>query len=117
MVLWAVWHRAKNTVGEFVKDDAIELAAAVAFYVLLSLAPLLTVMVSVAGIFFGQEAASGGLVRKAQRFIGPEGAQVAQTVLEHMNTPSRGFIAFIVGIDILLFGATAGFVQLQSALN
>lgn len=117
MLLWTVWRRARTIVREFMHDEAFQLAAALSFYALLSLAPLLTVLVGIAGIAFGPEAASGQIVPQIQRFVGHEVAHVAETVIEHTGTPRNSILAVIAGIDVLLFGATAGFVQLQTSLN
>lgn len=111
------WQIAKDTVNEFMQDKALQLGAALSFYALLSLAPLLVVFVGVAGMVFGRDAASGQLVGELQRLIGPQGAQVAQTVLQHAATPKGNILAVVIGIAVLLFGATGVFVQLQSSLN
>lgn len=117
MILRKTWQQVRNIISEFLTDEALRLAAALSFYTLLSLAPLLIVFVGVAGMIFGQAAASGHLIGEIQRIIGPQAAEVAQIVLEHASTPKGNIVAIIAGIDILFFGAVGGFVELRSALN
>jgi membrane protein len=83
-----------------------------------SLAPLLLIAIAIAGFFFGEEAARGEIFGQIQGLVGAEGALAIQAMLENANRPgSGGTIATIVGVVVLLFGASGVFGQLQTALN
>ncbi|MBK4729372.1 YihY/virulence factor BrkB family protein [Oxynema sp. CENA135] len=99
------------------KDKASRLAAALAYYTAFSLAPMLIIVIAVAGLVFGQDAAQGEIVAQLQGLVGREGAQVIQNLIENARRPQSGIVATIAGIAILLFGATGLFTQLQDALN
>jgi len=106
--------------GAYVKwsdDHAQALGAALAFYTVFSLAPLLLIVIAIAGIVFGQEAAEGQIIGQIQGFVGEESANAIQGMLEHTRTASTGFIATAVALVTLLFGASGVFAQLQDALN
>jgi membrane protein len=93
------------------------MGAALAFYTVFSLAPVLIVAISVAGLAFGQKAAEGELSRQLQGLTGDAGARVIQAVLQSANQPALGIIASAFGIGTLLVGASGAFVELQDALN
>ncbi|MEJ7601299.1 MAG: YihY/virulence factor BrkB family protein [Kofleriaceae bacterium] len=107
----------KETVSDWMDDKAMRLAAALAFYTLLSLAPLLIVAVSVAGLAFGEEAARGELTTQLQAMVGTEGAEAVSNILANAKSTSSGVIGTIVGTVVLLFGASGVFGELQSALD
>lgn len=102
---------------DWVTDKAPRLAAALAFYTILSLAPLLVIAAAIAGVFFGEEAARGEIVNQLRGLIGSAGAEVVQTTLQNANKPRAGLIASLIGIITLLFGASGVFGELQDALN
>ncbi len=107
----------KETGSDWMEDKASRLAAALAFYTLLSLAPLVILAVSVAGLVFGEEAARGELTGQLQSMIGAEGAKTIESVLANAKAPTSGVIGTIVGLGILLFGASGVFGELQDSLN
>ncbi len=107
----------KETGEDWLEDKASRLAAALAFYTLLSLAPLLILAVSVAGLFFGEEAARGEIAGQLSAMLGPEAADSIQTVLANAKAPSSGVIGTIVGVALLIFGASGVFGELQDSLN
>lgn len=111
------WDMLKKTVWEWLKDDAPELGAALAFYSVLSLAPLLIIAIATAGFLFGEEAARGELDTQMRGMVGEEGAKAVQEVLAHAHKPQTGILATGLGIVTLLFGASGVFGQLQSSLN
>ncbi|MGF1497012.1 MAG: YihY/virulence factor BrkB family protein [Elainellaceae cyanobacterium] len=119
MDLRGIWQLIQNTIGEWNRDNASRLAAALAYYTIFSLAPVLILVVAIAGFFFGQEAARGEIVSQIQGLVGRSGAEVIQTAIENANRPGEnsGTIATIIGVVILLFAATGMFVQLQDSLN
>ena len=92
-------------------------SAALAFYTIFSLAPVLVVVIALAGSIFGEEAVRGQIFSEFQGLMGPEAALLIQEVLKSAARPSAGRIATLLGVGTLLFGATAVFAQLQDALN
>jgi membrane protein len=93
------------------------MGAALAFYTVFSLAPVLIVAISVAGLAFGQKAAEGEFARQLQGLLGETGARAVQAILQSADRPALGIIASAVGIGTLLVGASGAFVELQDALN
>jgi membrane protein len=100
----------------FAHDSTSE-SAALAFYTVSSLAPLLLIVVTVAGAIFGEDAVRGRLVRQFEGLMGREQAGLVQTVLQKANRDPTGGPAAIGGAVLLIVGATAVFAQLQSSLN
>lgn len=93
------------------------LAASVAFYTLLSLAPLLIIVIGVAGFFFGREAAQGQLVWQIQDLIGRDGAETVQTLIKGAQKPAAGIFTTIFGLLTLFYGAGTVISELRDALN
>jgi membrane protein len=93
------------------------MGAALSYYTLFSLAPLLIIVIAVAGMVFGQEAAQGEIVAQLRGIMGEEGAVAVEGMLSAAREPAKGVVATIVGLAILLLGATAIFGELQSALD
>ncbi|NDJ18442.1 YihY family inner membrane protein [Myxacorys almedinensis A] len=108
----------KDTVQEWNEDNVPMLAAALAYYTVFSLAPLLIIAIAIAGAFLGEEAARGEVFAQLQGILGRPAAEAVSALIESANRPnSGGTIATIVSIGVLLFGASGVFGQLQMALN
>ncbi|MBM0742890.1 YihY/virulence factor BrkB family protein [Phormidium sp. CLA17] len=108
----------KGTIAEWKEDNVPVLAAALAYYTVFSLAPLLLIAIAIAGAVFGEEAARGELVRQIQGLVGKDGAEAIQAMIQNADKPgSGGAIATIIGVVLLMFGASGVFGQLQAALN
>lgn len=108
----------RQAVKEFIEDDCSTMAAALAYYTVFALPPLLVVIIAIAGLAFGQDAVRGSIAQQIQALIGQGGAEEVQTMIRQASqSASGGVIATIVGIIALLFGATGAFAQLQAALN
>ncbi len=106
-----------RSVASWRADFAPSMGAAIAFYALFSIAPLLLIVISVAGYFFGMGAARGAIIAQASMLMGNEGAQGIGRLLENVNrAPHRSFITGM-GIVVFLVGATSAFNELQNALN
>ncbi|MHB2020951.1 MAG: YihY/virulence factor BrkB family protein [Candidatus Xenobia bacterium] len=99
------------------EDQASTLAAAIAFYSLFSMAPVLMVLIAVLGFVFGRQAATGEIMRQAQAVIGHTGAVVVQEILRDAARPKAGIGAGIIGLVMLFYGASLVFNEVQSALN
>lgn len=117
MSLKQIWRLLKETFKEWNDDKASRLAAALSYYTIFSLAPLLIIAIAIAGAVFGDDAASGEIVRQIQGLVGKDGAEVIQTALQNAQKPDTRNIASIISIGVLLFGASNVFAQIQDALN
>ena len=107
----------KETFSEWNKDKASRLAAALAYYTVFSLAPLLIIVIAIAGSVFGEEAARGAIVGQIQGLVGRAGAEVIQAAIQNASKPAEGTIASIISVIVLIFGASGVFAELQDALN
>ena len=109
---------AKETVTRWTEDKASTMAAALAYYSLFSLAPLVLIAVAVAGLAFGQQAAAGELYAQLAGIIGDTGALALQDIVANMNQDqSGGVVATVIGVATLIFAATTVFAQLQESMN
>lgn len=108
---------AKETFREFGEDKAPRLGAALAYYTMFSIGPLLLIAISMAGIFLGEKAAQGRIGEELAKVLGPKMAEAMQAMIAAASKPSSGTIATIVGIITLLVGASGVFGQLKGALN
>ena len=106
-----------STINNWYEHNVPRLGASVAFYTLLSLAPLLVIVVAIASLVFGRTAAEGQLVWQIQDLIGREAAETVQTLLQAAQTPGAGAIASVLGGATLIYGATAVVSELRDALN
>lgn len=111
------WLLIKTTFNSWNDDYASSMGAALAFYTLFSIAPLLLIVLSIIGFVFGLEAARGEITGQLQSLMGEQGAMAVQALLQNVNKPKEGVIATIVGVVLLLVGATSVFGELQSSLN
>ena len=119
MSIRTIWLLLKVTFSQWRQDQASLMAAALAYYTVFSLAPLLIIVIAIAGAVFGEQAAKGELVAQIQGVIGRDGAQLIQTAIENASQldPSQGPIPTVINIGVLFFGASVIFVQLQKSLN
>lgn len=111
------WKLIKSAALDWEEDNASRLAAALAYYTLLSMAPLLVLAVFTVGLFFGEDAAKGQLAAQLSSSIGETAAQALQDVLANAQAPDAGFVSGVIGFVTLFFGASGVFGELQSALN
>ncbi len=107
----------RQTIREFVAEDPFTLAGALSYYTLLSLAPLLLVVVAVAGIIFGEEAARGEVLAKLEQAIGTQAAGLAQDLLANAHERGSGWLSATVGGVGVVIGATTALAQLQASLK
>ncbi|HEY2561555.1 MAG TPA: YihY/virulence factor BrkB family protein [Caldimonas sp.] len=111
------WTLVTGSVSAWLDDYAPSMGAALSYYTVFSLAPLLLIVVSVAGLAFGEEAVRGELFAQLQGLMGHDAAQAVQGLLASASKPSHGVLGTIVGIGIVLFGATTVFAELQDDLD
>jgi membrane protein len=107
----------KQAFTEFGEDKAQRLGAALAYYTIFSLAPLLLIAIAIAGIVFGRDAAQGEIFGQLRGVLGPQAANAVQEMVKSAAKPKTGTMATVVGIVTLLFGAAGVFGQLKDALN
>ena len=109
MVLKRLGDLISKSIRAWVADFAPSMGAALAYYTLFSIAPLLIIVVAVAGLFFGQEAARGEIFAQIQGVIGSEGAILIQGLLKSANEPAKDVFAMILSVIMLMIGATTVF--------
>lgn len=107
----------KATFDNWMEDSALRLSAALAYYSIFSIAPLLVISISVAGLALGQEAVRGQLGPLLQSYIGAQAADAVQSMIQSASKPSEGWLGAVVGFVTLLLGASGVFGQLKDALN
>jgi membrane protein len=112
-----VWQLIKSTYTKWNEDHAPGLGAALSYYTLFSLAPLLMIVIAIAGFAFGQEAAQGQIMGQIQGLVGEESAKAIQSMIEAARKPASGILAAVIATVMLLVGATGVFAQLQESLN
>ncbi|MES2353248.1 MAG: YihY/virulence factor BrkB family protein [Pseudomonadota bacterium] len=112
-----LWCLAKESVNGWIDDRAPSMGAALAYYTAFSLAPLLLIVIAVAGLVFGHEAASGAVVSQLGGLVGKNGAEAIQAMLVAARDPSSGILSAVIGTTTLFVGATSVFVELQSDLD
>lgn len=118
MAFLRLWYRIiGRAVTIWTEANAFALAAAVAFFTLFSIAPVIIVLVSTVGLVYGEEAAQGQIVARLQETIGPRAAESVQTAVARSQLQGGGLWATLAGVGAMLLGATAVFGQLQRALN
>ena len=116
-MLTSVWDATKETFNDFMEDNALSHGAAIAYYSILSIGPLLVICIAVAGLVFGQEAAQGAIVGQLQGLMGDQAAGLIQTAIKSASNRSSGIIATAVGLGSLLVAATTVLGEMQATLN
>ena len=107
----------KCTISEWFEHRAGSMGAALAFYTLFSLAPILVLVLAIAGLFYGPQAAQGELFNQLNGLVGNQGAEAIQTVLAGAQNKEEGRLATIVAGALLLFSATTVFSELKASLD
>ena len=117
MLLTHFYQLAKQSVSAWIDDYAPSMGAAISYYTVFSIAPLLIIVIAVAGFVWGREAVQGELVGQLTGLIGKEGATGIQALIESANQPTQGLVATVISTLVLIVGATTVFAELQSALD
>ncbi len=112
-----LWSLAKESVVAWIDDFAPSMGAAIAYYTAFSIAPLLVIILAIAGLVFGREAAEGYLFAQMSGLIGTEGGKALQSMVQSANSTSEGIIATVIGLVLLLVGSTTVFAELQTDLD
>ncbi|MET0292455.1 MAG: YihY/virulence factor BrkB family protein [Steroidobacteraceae bacterium] len=111
------WQLARATVVGFFDDGAMRKAAALSYYTLFSLAPLLIISIAIAGAVFGAEAARGEIIAQVHGLVGKDAATAIEGMLQNASEPSATAWAAIIGLSTLAFGATTAFAELKQSLD
>src|SRR6185436_11810727 len=115
--LSAAWHLLRDTLSGFIEDEALSWGASIAYYTLFSIAPVLLVVVAVAGLVFGREAAEGAIVDQLSLLMGHQTAEALQGMIESAAKPHEGTWATIIGLVILIIATSGVFGEVQAAMN
>ena len=107
----------KKSVNAWIDDYAPSMGAAISYYTVFSIAPLLVIVIAVAGLVWGREAVQGQIVDQLSGLMGKDGASGIQALIESANKPAQGLVATAISIGILVLGATTVFAELQSSLD
>lgn len=107
----------KETFSAFMDDKGLKLSASLAYYTIFSLAPMLIVLLSIGGIFYGQEALQGKVFSQLNDFIGSDAAAQIQTTLQKLRLSGKSNLAAATGVVTLIIGASGIFVEIQDSIN
>ncbi len=112
-----VWSLVRETLGAWSDDYASSMGAALAYYTMFSIAPLLLIVISVAGLAFGEQAARGEILDQLESLMGSDGAHAVQALLASVDKPATGLWATVFGFCALIVGATTVIGELQDAMD
>src|ERR1051326_8763164 len=114
-----IWDLLKDTMSGFMDHEALSRAASIAYFTIFSIAPLLLIVIAIAGLVFGREAAQAAIMGQFSGLMGKSSGQALQTMLQSAGSQSQksGTIATIIGVVTLLITASGAFGEIQSALN
>jgi membrane protein len=112
-----VWSIFRQTFSAWDEHEAPRWSAALAFYTILSLAPLVILMVAIVALILGHSTGQSQLLRQVESMVGHRGSEAVKGMIEHAQKPASGIVASIIGVITLLFGASGVFNELRSALN
>lgn len=116
-MLQTYWSLLKDSVVAFINDEALSRGAAMAFYAVTSLAPILLIVIAIAGLVFGEEAAQNAIVEQLTGLMGQSSAEVLQTAIKSASDTTSGTIGTIIGVVTLIITASGVFGEMQTALN
>jgi len=111
------WPLIKGAVTAWIEDYAPSMGAALSYYTVFSLAPMLLIVISVAGLVFGAEAARGEIFGQLRGLMGTDAAKAVEDILTSVSKPTEGIAATLIGLVLLFIGATTVFGELQDALD
>lgn len=112
-----VWNLGRDSIDGWLRHNVARTGAALAFYTVFSLAPVLLLSIAIAGFFFGDEAARGEIVAQIRGLIGTTGAAAIQAILKNVNRPGAGIIATLVSVVTLFIGANTALAELKAGLD
>jgi membrane protein len=111
------WVLIRDTVSGFIEHEDLSRGAAIAYYTIFSIAPLLIIVIAIAGLVFGHDAAQGAIVAQLRGLIGKQSAEILQSMIQSASQKTTGVLATVIGVGTLLVTSTGAFAEIQSALN
>ena len=115
--LKTIWTITKNSANGFVDDKLMKLSGALSFYTIFSMGPLLLIIITMCSAFFGRDAVEGKVYSQLEGFIGHDTALQLQSIIQHAAVTGKGTFATIVGISLLVIGASSVFAEMQDSIN
>jgi membrane protein len=112
-----VWTMLKETFNDYIEDNALSRGAAIAYYTVLSIGPLLLICIAIAGLVFGHDAAQGAIVGQLRGMMGDQAAEIIQSAIKSAGDRKSGILATVLGFATLFLTATGVFGELQATLN
>src|SRR4029077_20472285 len=106
------WGLIKDTVSGFIEHEALSRGAAIAYYTIFSIAPLLIIVIAIAGLVFGYDAAQGAIVGQLRGLIGKQSAEILQSMIQSVSYETTGVFATVIGVSTLLLTSTGGFAEI-----
>jgi membrane protein len=116
-MLRTAWVLLRDTVNAYIEDDALSRGAAIAYYTVFAIAPVLVIIIAIAGLAYGEEAARGAIVGQLRGMMGKEAAEAVQTMVASASNKTTGRFAAVLGIGTLLVTASGIFGEMQAGLN
>ena len=110
-------HVIRDAFKAFSEDNCVKLSAALSYYTIFSIGPLLVIILSLSGIFYGAEAVQGKLFNQMNGLLGAEAAKQVQDIIANIQHSKKGHIGAIVGVVVLIVGATGIFTEIQDSIN
>ena len=111
------WVLIKDMVSGFIEHEDLSRGAAIAYYAIFSMAPLLIIVIAIAGLVFSHDAAQGAIVGQLRGLIGKQSAEILQSMIQSASHETTGVFATVIGVGTLLLTSTGAFAEIQSALN
>ena len=115
--LSAIFDLLKGTAQAWTNDRASRLAAALSYYAIFSITPLLIIIIAILGLVFGERAAQAEIAHQLEGLVGPEAALMIENMLANFGSPASGILTSLVGLVTLLYGASGLFHHVQGTLN
>ncbi|MEO6633209.1 MAG: YihY/virulence factor BrkB family protein, partial [Mucilaginibacter sp.] len=112
-----LWKILAATFMGFINDNGLKLSASLAYYTIFSIAPLLILIISIAGLVWGHDAATDALYPQIKHYVGAEAALQVQDILKHLALSGKSGTAVVIGVTVLLLGASSIFIEIQDSLN
>lgn len=111
------WRILKRSTAEFMNDNGMKLSASLAYYTIFSIGPVLIIIISLAGIFFGKEAVQGKIYEQINGLVGSGAALQIQDIIQNIEQSQLSASGAVIGVGILLLGATGVFTEIQDSIN
>ncbi len=112
-----LWHVLKQAGSEFLDDNGTKLSASLAYYTIFSIGPLMLVIITLTGLFYKQTAVTPKIFEQVSQVVGKAGADEIQSMLVNISAQKNNSLFSIIGIVVLVFGATGIFTEIQSSIN